>query len=131
MSTEIARKAVPVRIPPRRRKPRRTLMKNFVWPVVKYGCVAVVALMLGKLVACKLIRPFQLCSTEGREERRLRTELSDLRKERVELERKISYLNTPEGVAQAARKLGYVKPGEITLVMPEQGGNKHAPRNAD
>jgi cell division protein FtsB len=80
--------------------------------------------MLGKLVTCKLYRPFQLCSVEGREEQRLRVELADLKKERTDLERKITFLKTREGVAQAARKLGYVKPGEITLVMPEEGSTK-------
>ena len=86
-----------------------------------------VAGAVGTGVAGKIVRPFQLCSAEGREERRIALELQALRKENVALERKIEYVKTPRGVAEAARKLGYVKPGEVMLVIPEEEPGGQAP----
>ena len=83
--------------------------------------------VVGTAVAGKIVRPFQLCGAEGREERRVASELEALRKENVALERKIEYVNTPRGVAEAARKLGYVKPGEVMLVVPEEESDGQAP----
>ena len=79
-----------------------------------------VAGVVGTSVAGKIARPFQLCGAEGREERRIALELETFRKENGALERKLDYLKTPRGVAKAARQLGYVKRGEIMLVIPEE-----------
>lgn len=107
------------RVPPRRRRPRRSIWRKTVWPLVKYGSIAAVMVMLGCMVAGKIIRPFKLYNLEARETQRLADELQTLKKENISLERRIKYLQTQKGSAQAARRLGWVKPGEITLVLPE------------
>ena len=51
--------------------------------------------------------------------RKIESELKKLEKENADLMRRLEHLNTPQGIAQAARQLGWVKPGEITLVIPD------------
>jgi len=107
------------RVPPRRRHPKRPNWRKRVWPILKASAVVVVAIGLGAMVTGKIARPFRLLSTEYRETQRIARERDALRRENATLERRIKYIQTPQGAAEAARKLGYVKPGEITLVLPE------------
>ena len=114
------RRTVP-RVPPRRKRPRRSVWRATIWPLAKFAlAAAVVALLLGRVV-----RPFRLYDTESRATRQLERDLQTLRKENVILARQIKYLQTSKGAAEAARKLGWVKPGEVTLVLPpEENGTK-------
>ena len=98
-----------------------------IWPVMRVLILVGIAGVVGMALAGKIVRPFQLCSAEGREERRIAREIETLSKENAALERQIDYLKTPRGVAEAARKLGYVKPGEIMLVIPEEVPGGQAP----
>lgn len=107
------------RIPPRRRRPPRTIFRGLILPLFKLAVVLTVGFLLGSMALGKIARPFKLYSREDREAQRVASELDAIRKENAELQRRINYLNTPQGIAQAARKLGWVKPGEITLVLPD------------
>jgi cell division protein FtsB len=91
-----------------------------VWPLVKYAVIAAAAVLLAQAVAGRVARPIGLLNTEYREKQRVAAELESLKKENELLQRRIKYLQTPRGAAQAARRLGYVKPGEITLVLPPE-----------
>lgn len=113
------------RVPPRRRRPRRSVWRKTVWPLIKYGSIAAVMVMMGSMVASKIIRPFKLYNQESRETQRLADELQAMKKENISLERRIKYLQTQKGSAQAARRLGWVKPGEITLVLPPKSDTSH------
>jgi cell division protein FtsB len=99
---------------------RRSVWRNIIWPVAKYGALAAMVFLLGQMVAGKVARPFRLLNSESRESQRMVAELESLRKQNETLERRLRYLQTPRGAAQAARKLGYVKPGEILLVLPPE-----------
>jgi len=77
------------------------------------------------MVIGKVARSFRLLGNESSETRRLGSELANLKKQNAEMERQINYLKTPQGAAQAARKLGYVKPGEISLVLPSDVHSNH------
>lgn len=100
------------------------MWRSTIWPLVKFALVAVaVVLALGKVV-----RPFRLYDNESRATRQLANDLDNLRKENAMLERRIKYLQTSQGAAQAARKLGWVRPGEITLVLPSEGGDNQSKR---
>jgi len=81
--------------------------------------VVVLAAMIGVAVAEKIARPFQLRGAEDRELQRVQSELTMLRKENTDLDRRLRYLKSKAGIASIARKLGYVKPGEIWLVILE------------
>lgn len=107
------------RIPPRRRRPRRNVFKSYVLPLLKMAAIVAAVVLLGSVVLAKIARPFQLWSREDREVQRIASELDTLKKQNADLQRRIKYLGTPQGIAQAARRLGWVKPGEITLVLPD------------
>ena len=108
------------RVPPRRRRPKRSVWRRTVWPLVKFAVIAAAAVLLAQAVAGRVARPIKLLNTEYREKQLVAAELESLKKENESLERRIKYLQTPRGAAQAARRLGYVKPGEITLVLPPE-----------
>lgn len=107
------------RIPPRRRRPKRSVFRSYVLPLLKVAVIVVAVVAVGGVVLAKIARPFQLWSREDREVQRIASELDALKKENADLQRQIKYLGTPQGIAQAARRLGWVKPGEITLVLPD------------
>ncbi|MCE5200616.1 MAG: septum formation initiator family protein [Armatimonadota bacterium] len=109
------------RTPPRRRRPRRSVWRKTVWPLLKFMFL-VSALVFGLQ---RVTQPLVLYSRESRETRDVQTELQRLQKENADLERRIKHLQTPEGAAQAARDLGWVKPGEITLILPDETNKKH------
>ncbi len=109
------------RVPPRRRKIKHSLWQTTVWPLARLTAVCVVGAFILVAVTAKIVRPFNLLSRESRETQRCANQLEALKKENSDLERQIKYLQTSRGAAQAARKLGYVKPGEITLVLPPEG----------
>lgn len=128
MNANTSRENTFERVPPRRRRRKRSVWRKTIWPLVKYGVIVVVMVMAGSMVAGKIARPFKLYSVEARETQRLADELQSLKKENMALARRIKHLDTHEGSVQAARRLGWVKPGEITLVLPPN--NKTSPENA-
>lgn len=105
--------------PPRKRRSRRTPRRILgMW--ARLGLLALsCAILIGAAVAivAKVIRPYQ----QGREMRAqvasLNMQIASKQMENAEYERKLAYLKTPEGVATEARKLGYVRPGEIPVVV--------------
>lgn len=88
--------------------------------------VVMVALSLGTLIVWRGTRGLRLVSHEQREKDRIVAEYSSLRKQNDDLRRQLRYLRTPQGVAHQARKQGFVKPGEISLVIPEPLPNHKA-----
>ena len=106
-------------LPRRVRRRRRSVWRRTVWPLLKLCAAAALAFVLINAAFSWMARPIGLLNHEYRETRHIAAQLAALRKENIALERRIKYLESPQGAEQAARKLGYVKPGEITLVMPE------------
>ena len=105
---------------PGRKRTRRSWFRKKVWPFLTLAAVLALLGTTGYLVVGKIARPFRLCNREQAETRRLEAELEALRKENARLERAIRYLHTSEGISNAARKLGWVRPGEIMLVLPAE-----------
>ena len=99
---------------PRRRRPKRSVWRRIILPLLPYAIMAVVAVF----AIIKAPRPFMLYGKEKDATVQLQRQLDECRRQNEMLARRISYLRTPEGRAQAARELGWVKPGEITLVIP-------------
>lgn len=118
MSVSHSRARVQMRAsaPGRRRRPiTRVALKPW---LIRIAVVAV-ALVLGTFVVCKVLRPIRLVGNERRAKAKVVSDYNGLRKQNDELRRRVAYLKTPEGIAQEARKQGFVKPGEISLVIPE------------
>lgn len=124
MSVQVRRTASAKRVPPRRRRQRRKF-RTTILSALKLAFVIGTVVVLGALTVNKAIRPFKLFSREDRETQRIAAELRDLRKENSNIERRINYLKSPQGIAEAARKLGYVRPGEVTLVIPQDNESGH------
>ncbi len=74
-------------------------------------------------IVLKAVKPYQEAS-------RQRVQLADtlrqsdaLAIQNTQLERRIAYLKTPDGVASESRRLGYLKPGEYPIVVEGLAGH--------
>ena len=56
-----------------------------------------------------------------------RRQIADLDHQNADLRRRIAYLQTDEGKTTEARKMGFVKPGEIPIVVEGQTPPDTAP----
>lgn len=101
-------------------KRRRWFTKGRASRWLSKGAIIMVALWLGCSVVCKIARPIRLVDTEKREKAKVVSDYLALKKQNQDLQRQLHYLQTPDGVAQEARKQGFVKPGEVSLVIPEE-----------
>ena len=112
---------------------RRARRKGSRWkrPRRILGMWARVALLVGVVVVtvfvaiglvAKAVRPYNEAGVQNRQLADTRLETDALDRENAELARRIAYLKTPEGVASEARKMGYLRPGEIPLVVEGQAG---------
>jgi len=101
-------------------RPRRSRRSRILGLWARLGLLALsCAILLTAAVAiiAKVIRPYQ----QGRELHAqvevLKTQLAKKQSENAGYEHKLAYLRTPEGVVTEARKLGYVRHGEIPVVV--------------
>ena len=114
-----------VQAPARARRRRRSVWRRTIWPLVKLAVFVVIVAALANAAVYRIGRPLRLLSREYRETRKLESQVAALRRDNASLEQRIKHLQTPQGAAVAARKLGYVKPGEVTLVVPSTSA-KHS-----
>lgn len=82
--------------------------------------VVIVALAIGTWLVGKVLRPIRLVGNEQRARDRVVAEYKSLAKENDQLRRQLRDLHTSRGIEREARKHGFVMPGEITVVVPEQ-----------
>ena len=102
------------------RRRRRFLFKRVLVPMFARVLIVAVALTIGTALVYKVLRPIRLVGNEQREKDRIVAEYESLRKQNDDLRRQLVYIRTSRGIAAEARKCGFVKPGEISLVIPEQ-----------
>lgn len=104
---------------PRRRKrakrPRR-ILGLWARAALSVGLIAVTVFLAVCLVA-KAVKPYREASGQRVQlaETRRQSELAAA--QNVQLERRIAYLRTPDGVASEARRMGYLRPGEYPIVV--------------
>jgi len=101
------------------RRKRRLLSKRAFMRLLTTTLVVGVALAIGTWLVGGVLRPIRLVTSEQRERDRVVAEYKSLRKHNEDLRRQLRYLQTPRGIEQEARKLGFVRPGEIALVIPD------------
>ena len=111
--------------PTRRRK--RSYARRVLLPLLAKLTVVAVALVLGTALVGKVLRPIRLVNNEQRQKDRIVAEYKALRAQNEGLRRQLRFLQTPDGVAREARKHGFVKPGEISLVITNSESN---PKNS-
>ena len=68
-------------------------------------------------LVAKVIRPYRETGAQARQLARTQRQVAALDTQNAELHRRIALLNTKSGIITEARRMGYLKPGEIPLVV--------------
>lgn len=91
-------------------------------PAVRFGIVALaligVIIGVGAVVG-KAAKPYLKGRTEDAEIAQIRQDIAQQELRRIELTEGMRYLQTPAGMEVEARRLGWVKEGEISVVVEE------------
>jgi cell division protein FtsB len=104
------------RRPSKRRRP--ALWRRALYTAARLSLWGVAAVLLAMFVV-KVWHPYGLNQKVSRDITQTRAQLEATRKDNARQERRIKYLQTPEGQAAQARRLGYHFPGEIPLRLQE------------
>lgn len=86
--------------------------------------VVAVAFAIGCALVGRVWRATSLAGREQRQRDQIVAEYKSLHKQNDDLHRRLRYLQTPDGIAREARKHGFVKPGEISLVITDDPASK-------
>ncbi len=108
------------RTPPIRRRRKRSFIRSTVKPLVFVMVCTAMAYFAVTIVWQNISSPVSEYLTQNAEVKNAEAELAQARRENREIERQIRFNQSPEGAAQAARKLGWVKKGEIVIVLPNE-----------
>lgn len=101
-----------------RRKTRRLRRIPGLWVRLTFLALIVVALITGMIgLTLKAARPYREAGAEAARLAHTRRAVAALDARNNDLRRRIVYLKTPEGVAEEAHRLGYMRPGEKPLVI--------------
>lgn len=76
----------------------------------------------------KAARPYREVGAQGGQLSVTRRQIAALDAQNAVLHRRIAYLKTADGVASEARKMGYLRPGEVPLVI--LGGTPNLPTSS-
>ncbi len=72
-----------------------------------------------KATVCKLARPYLISHSESQEIVALQKQIASANIENIQLKRESELMGTPQGKEAEARKLGWVKKGEVALVVQQ------------
>ncbi len=83
--------------------------------------LAVIAAILfcAKAVIMKAARPYLISYGESRESSEIKRQIAEVYAENKALKKEIPHLLSPEGMEAEARKLGWVKKGEVAIVVEQ------------
>ncbi len=98
----------------RRRKKKQQLLQ-----IIVFGVVAVVVVLVGFVVIRKVAKPIGLLFAEREQVRQMQKQLADAKQEKKQLLEKKRVIASPSGAEAEARRLGYVRPGEVSIVIEE------------
>lgn len=107
----------------RRRSPELSRRRRRRMPVWLKALWAVAFLIVGYFCVCsilKTVRPFILAWNGKQEVRRLESQIADGNRTKQEYLEKRRYLRSQEGAQTEARKLGYVKEGETSIMIEQE-----------
>jgi cell division protein FtsB len=113
-----AKKYVPVAV----RRARRRRQMRILLLLACFG----VAVLIVRAAAMKAARPYVISYTESKERADIQRQIAQANAEKNALKHDIAYLDTPEGKEAEARKLGWVKTGEVAVVVPDSGPSPFA-----
>jgi len=113
-----------------RRARRRTARPKRPRPIL--GMWARVALLVAVIavsvfvavgIILKAIKPYQEASRQRVQLAQTQRQSDAIAAQNTQLERRIAYLKTPDGVASEARRMGYLRPGEYPIVVEGLAGH--------
>ena len=81
------------------------------------GAVIAMSVFMAINLIAKVARPYREAGLQESELLATRQQSDALASENTALARRIVYLKTPQGIASEARKMGYLRPGEIPMVV--------------
>jgi len=81
------------------------------------GAVIVVSVFLAVSLIAKVAKPYREAGLQKSQLSATRQQCDALASGNAALARRIAYLKTPQGIASEARKMGYLRPGEIPMVV--------------
>lgn len=117
---------------PRRKRSISKRRRPALWRRAAFSAIRIglwsVALLLLALFCNKVWHPYGLNHKVARDIALSRTQLETVRNDNARQERRIKYLQTPEGQAAQARRLGYHFPGEIPLRLQEPSAAAASPK---
>jgi cell division protein FtsB len=96
-----------------KRKPILGMLPRF----VMVGVILILTLGACFAFVAKIAQPYQMILSQGAQIRDSQSQLNDLRTRNQSLSMRRDYLQKPEGIEVAARSAGYLKPGEMRLVL--------------
>jgi len=79
--------------------------------------VIAISLFLAVGLVLKAVKPYQEASRQRIQLAETLRQSDALAAQNTQLERRIAYLKTTDGVASEARRMGYLKPGEYPIVV--------------
>jgi len=86
--------------------------------VLALASAIAVLCVLGTLIS-KAARPYLISHAESKEISEINRQIAEANAENRALKKEIAYLSTPEGKEAEARKLGWVKAGEVAIVIEQ------------
>ena len=86
------------------------------------SAAAVVGIVLLCGIVTKAAQPYQMQHQQARQIAQLRSQLSEANAQNADLERQTIYLQRPDGIENAARAEGFLKPGEVSLDIQANTG---------
>ncbi|MDQ2800015.1 MAG: septum formation initiator family protein [Armatimonadota bacterium] len=79
--------------------------------------VIVVSIFFAISLVAKAIRPYREASVQSSQLKDTRRQNAQITLENADLQRRIQYLKTPDGIASEARTYGYLRPGERPIMV--------------
>lgn len=113
---------------PAKRKRRRTLWHTTIRPLLTALVVVAFAVASVSVVSQHFTNPIKQGNQQSQLIKKEEANLTADQRQIREFKRQIRYSKTPEGAAQAARKLGWVKPGEVIIILPDECDPQSKPR---
>ncbi len=105
----------------RPKRPRRILG---IWArVALLVAVIAVSVFVAVGIILKAVKPYQEASRQRVQLAQTQRQSERVAAQNTQLERRIAYLKTPDGVASEARRLGYLRPGEYPIVVEGLAGH--------
>ncbi|MHB0998789.1 MAG: FtsB family cell division protein [Armatimonadota bacterium] len=105
----------------RRRKPGRARLMRLLTAILIIAIVASISWM----IIVKITRPYRIAYIESKDITEIKNQITEAERENKALKDDLAYISRPEGKMVEARRLGYVKEGEIAVVLEQPDRKKY------